>query len=404
MGKDSFSNVALNYSNQKWEKSVSRENQIYRKLDDIRSDFARDYTRILHCNAYRRLKHKTQVFFATQNDHICTRIEHVNHVSSVSQTISQYLGLNTELTSAIAIGHDLGHAPFGHAGETVIKKIAQEHINDSFWHERNSLRFIDEIETLPDSNGRDTNMNLTYAVRDGIVSHCGEVDESGLFPREEKIDLLDINKPNQFPPFTWEACVVKVSDKVAYLGRDIEDAIRIGILTYSELKKLKLISGAPLKEINNTIIMHDFIVDLCSSSSPTNGICFSEKHFELINNIKKFNYETIYFHQRLENYKKYVDLVIRSIFDSLKFCYDGTNTQTVVKSHAKFYPKFSEYFFAWLNKYSNVSTARGENSRLNNKIIYDLNDNIQYYQAIIDFITAMSDQFAIKIYNELTSF
>ncbi|WP_027714112.1 deoxyguanosinetriphosphate triphosphohydrolase family protein [Desulfuromonas sp. TF] len=404
MGKNSFAEVALNPSNPKWNQSVSRVSELYRKTDDIRSEFARDFTRILHCNAYRRLKHKTQVFFATQNDHICTRIEHVNHVSSVSQTISQYLGLNTELTSAIAIGHDLGHAPFGHAGETVIKKIAIDHIGDSFWHERNSLRFVDEIETLPDSSGRDTNMNLTYAVRDGIVSHCGEVDETGLRPRDMAIDLTEIVKPNQYAPFSWEACVVKVSDKVAYLGRDIEDAIRIGILTYSELKKLKQISGSPLKEINNTIIMHDFIVDLCNSSSPEIGISFSEKHLELINNIKKFNYETIYFHPRLENYKKYVELVIRSIFESLKVCYNKMETPNVIKSHSKFYPKFSEYFFAWLNKYSNASTARGETGRLNNKVIYDMNNERQYHQAIIDFITAMSDQFAIKSYNELTSF
>jgi dGTPase len=117
MQRGLFSKVSAHEGNPKWEQGISRMQPLYKKPNEIRSEFARDYNRILHCTAYRRLKHKTQVFFATSHDHVCTRIEHVTHVSSVSYTIANYLGLNTELTNAIAIGHDLGHAPFGHAGE-----------------------------------------------------------------------------------------------------------------------------------------------------------------------------------------------------------------------------------------------------------------------------------------------
>lgn len=148
-----FIKEAMVEGNEKYFESISREQYLYTRSNEIRSEFYRDYTRILHSTAYRRLKHKTQVFFATHNDHVCTRIEHVNHVSSISYTISKYLGLNTELTSAIAIGHDVGHAPFGHQGESILKEIVCKDNIDTFWHERNSLFFIDNIETLPDENG-----------------------------------------------------------------------------------------------------------------------------------------------------------------------------------------------------------------------------------------------------------
>src|SRR6266511_2838285 len=141
-----FKNVAIQAENPKGGQCIKREQDIYRREDEIRSEFSRDYNRILHCTAYRRLKHKTQVFFATRNDHICTRIEHVNHVASVSYTIANCLGLNTELTMAIATGHDLGHAPFGHAGEEILRGLAQAELGENFWHEKNSLRFIDYCE------------------------------------------------------------------------------------------------------------------------------------------------------------------------------------------------------------------------------------------------------------------
>ncbi len=238
MKENKFQTESMNDNNNKYNNAIKREFEIYKRRDDIRTEYYRDYTRILHSTAYRRLKHKTQVFFATHNDHVCTRIEHVNHVSSISYTISKYLGLNTELTTSIALGHDVGHAPFGHQGETIIKEIVCKDNIDTFWHERNSLFFVDNIETLPDEKGNEQNLNLTYAVRDGIVCHCGEVDESKIAPRDDYIDLKKIFIPNQYNPYTWEGCVVKISDKIAYLGRDIEDAQILGFLDEADIHEL----------------------------------------------------------------------------------------------------------------------------------------------------------------------
>ena len=265
---------------------------LYSRNNDIRSEFERDYTRVIHSNAYRRLKHKTQVFYSPQNDHICTRIEHVNHVESVSYTIANYLGLNIELTKAIAVAHDLGHSPFGHSGEKILNKIAMRDLNTSFLHEKNGLFFVDNTELLEDTEGYKQNLDLTYAVRDGIISHCGEIDENSLRPRNEYIDLTEYKFPNQFAPYTWEGCVVKISDKISYLGRDIEDAISLGILDehLDELYKfLKTTKGT----INNTVIINNLIFDLCKNSSPENGLCFSEESLEVMNKIKEFNYKHI---------------------------------------------------------------------------------------------------------------
>ncbi|MEF2229792.1 MAG: HD domain-containing protein [Pseudodesulfovibrio sp.] len=403
MPKLSFSQHAVTPGNFKWTSSVKRITEIYNRPDDIRSDFARDYNRILHCTAYGRLKHKTQVFFATKNDHICTRIEHVNHVCSVSYTIANFLGLNTELTNAIAIGHDLGHAPFGHAGETAIKVLIKEHLKDNFWHEKNSLRFVDQIETLEDPDGNQKNLNLTYAVRDGIICHCGEVDENGLFPREEPIDLYKIQKPNGVPPYTWEGCVVKVSDKIAYLGRDIQDALNAKILTKKDLKALKSImkkyENDRIKRLNNTVIMHNLIVDLCKNSAPEKGISISPKYVELMNSIKKFNYDHIYKHYRLNTYKEYVTLIINSLFDVLLRHRRKTTGLFDYHNASCHYPKLSKHFSEWLAKYG---FEQGRNRR--NQKLYNLDHEKDYKQAAIDFISGMTDQFAIMMFQEVITF
>ena len=147
-----FINEKADINNPKWNNLIHREKEIYKRENDLRSDFERDYNRILHSNAYKRMKHKTQVFFSPTSDHICTRMEHVSHVDSISYTISNTLGLNTELTKAISIGHDLGHAPFGHQGERILSEISKKYIGDSFWHEKNGVNIVDNIELLDTSS------------------------------------------------------------------------------------------------------------------------------------------------------------------------------------------------------------------------------------------------------------
>ena len=159
------------------------------------------------------------MFFTTKNDHICTRIEHVNQVASVSGTIGQYLGLNAELNSRLSPAHVWSHSPFGHLGERVLRQISEKELHETFWHEKQGLRVVDDIETLLDPEGKTSNLLLTYAVRDGIICHCGEVHQTVLRPRDEAIDLESIQCPNEFEPYTWEGCVVKISDKIAYLER-----------------------------------------------------------------------------------------------------------------------------------------------------------------------------------------
>lgn len=404
-----FEKAAINENNPKWENSVQRQEELYSREDDIRTPFSRDYNRILHCNAYRRLKHKTQVFFATKNDHICTRIEHVNHVSSVSYTISKYLGLNTELTTAIATGHDCGHAPFGHFGETVLKNIAKNDLSDTFWHERNSLRFVDKCETLAGPKGEEHNLNLTYAVRDGIISHCGEVDDKSLFPRNEFIDLESIERPNQYAPYTWEGCIVKIADKIAYLGRDIEDALDLKILNSSQVKELlkivKAHTNQRLSDINNTIIMHNFIIDICNNSTPETGISFSQDHFNLMKELREFSYTYIYKHERLSTYQKYAQLVIESIYITLKKAYKDDDTiKQLDLQYADIYPNLTQRFVQWLKKYSKDCAGFVRDSKYKNKVLYDLSRQEDYLQAIIDFISGMTDNFAIRIFEELTTF
>lgn len=402
MTPNKFSDEATLPGNQKWEAANQRIFPIEQRPDEIRSDFCRDYNRILHCNAYRRLKHKTQVFFSTKNDHICTRIEHVNHVTSVSYSISKFLGLNTELTDAIAIGHDLGHAPFGHSGENKLKQISKAELGVYFWHEKNSLRVIDYIELLQNSSGHYTNLNLTYAVRDGIVSHCGEVDEKSIFPRKEDIDLHLIHRPNEYSPFTWEACVVKIADKIAYLGRDIEDAIRLNILTDIQLRYLHDIVNIDIDKINNTALIHGFIIDLCKHSSPEEGIRMSDEYLKLMHDVKKFNYQHIYNHPRLHNYVQYADLVLDTLFKVLTDLFDGEQTLNRLNAERKIYPKLMKSFIGWLEKYT--LELKNTCRQYQNYTLYDLKDRRDYCAAIIDFIASMTDQFAIELFEEQTRF
>ena len=292
--------------------------------------------------AYRRLRHKTQVFYAPQNDHICTRMEHVGHVSSVSTTIAKYLGLNQQLTQSIAIGHDIGHAPFGHTGEDILNSLMVQpegkNAQKKFWHERNSLFFADYIETLQNPNGKELNLDLTYGVRDGLICHCGEIDQQGLKPRDNDMDLYQIKRPGVVNPYTWEGCIVKVSDKIAFLGRDIEDAINLGILEKEQQDELVEMARAnDVHALNTTVIMHNMIIDICENSSPERGICLSERFLEQLNRIKAFNYKYIYYSDRLEPFRQYSRLLLRQIFGVLKDAYAGRDTWKNLKAIEKLF-------------------------------------------------------------------
>lgn len=398
-----FKNHAANENNPKWKNIIARKSPLYHRDNDIRSDFERDYTRIIHSNSYRRLKHKTQVFFSPENDHICTRIEHVTHVESISYSIANYLGLNTELTKAIAVSHDLGHSPFGHVGEKILSEFSKRDLGVPFWHEKNGLDLVDSIELLEDSEKCKQNLNLTYAVRDGIISHCGEIDENGIKPRNEFIDLSDYTKPNQFAPYTWEACVIKISDKISYIGRDIEDAITLGILDdhLDELYQL-LNYNRKDKKLNNSNIIHHLVSDLCENSSPDNGLCFSNEAYDLINKIKAFNYKNIYFSDRIKPSNRYFEVVLTEIYHTLKSCFNGKNAFDSVQSLRKFYPKLYDGFLNFLCCFYDFSDR--DSSRFKNSALFDASSKCDFCQAILFFISGMTDNYAMEIYNEIIGF
>ncbi|MBO4859904.1 MAG: dNTP triphosphohydrolase [Treponema sp.] len=427
--KNAFINQCCNENSPKWKDAIHRETPIYSRNNDIRSEFERDYTRILHCEAYRRLKHKTQVFFAPHNDHICTRMEHVSHVASVASTIAKYLGLNDQLTSAIALGHDIGHAPFGHHGENCLNKLLEQkegaNAPKKFWHERNSLFFADYIETLQDPNGIQQPLNLTYGVRDGLICHCGEIDQQGVKPREEAIDLYSIKRPGLTQPFTWEGCIVKIADKIAYLGRDIEDARAYHILDMSSYRQLREIVGSTLgfekkgahalrsgKAVNTTVLINDLIIDLCEQSTPEKGLSFSDEYFRFILELKKFNFANIYNHWRLGEFAIYAENIINTLFRTLQ------KTQVYAKNGRipqvlKIYPKLCSTFEDWLIRYSNYHPFSVEKHsfvdkkailRYNIPQVFDVTDNDSFTKCIIEYISGMTDQFAIQVYEEIITF
>ena len=398
-----FENYASTPKNNNWEHIITREQPLYERNNDLRDDFQRDYTRIIHSNAYRRLKHKTQVFFSPENDHICTRIEHVTHVESISYTIAKFLGLNTELTRAISVAHDIGHSPFGHEGEKILSEISKRDLNTPFWHERNGLEFVDNIELLEDDKKNMQNLNLTYAVRDGIISHCGEIDENNIKPRTEFIDLNNYTYPNQFAPYTWEACVVKISDKISYICRDIEDAITLGILDKHIDELLELLNIVSKNEqINNTIIINKLIYDLCQNSSTEKGLCFSNESLNLINKIKEFNYKNIYFSKRLQPSIRYFNNIINEIYNILKSTYDGKNTLQNLKKLEKTYPKLGKNFTRFMQNYYNFGNR--ESLKLKNKVLFSIDNPQDFYKSIIYYISGMTDNFAIEIYDEIIHF
>ncbi|MBR3249085.1 MAG: HD domain-containing protein [Clostridia bacterium] len=397
-----FEKEKADENNPKWQNMISREQPLYVRNNSLRSEFERDYTRIINSNGYKRLKHKTQVFFRPKSDHICTRSEHVTLVESISHTLAHNMGLNEELTKAIATAHDIGHSPFGHAGEKILSQISQRDCGCTFWHERNGINMLDNIELLEDLNLDRENLNLTYAVRDGVISHCGEIDENSLKPRDEFINLYDYTYPNQYAPYTWEGCVVKVSDKISYICRDIEDAIRLHIID-NELDDLYNILKLPKgTKINNTTIVNELIYDLYQNSTPKKGLCFSKEKFDLLNNIKKFNYEKIYGSKKVRKSDKYFSLIINEFYELLKSAYDGSNTLEHLRELQHFYPTLIETFIDWISCYWNLTDRT--NSNLKNKIIFNIDNKQDYYKAIIYFISGMTDNFAIDTYMEMISF
>lgn len=337
--------------------------------DDVRGAYYRDTTAIMHSSPFRRLKHKTQVFFAPSNDHICTRIEHSLHVASIASAICKGLGLNDEIAWAIGMGHDLGHAPFGHTGEKIISSIMEKKGLGPFHHEVFSLRIVDMLAHL----------NLTYAVRDGIVCHCGEKFIQRIKPEEKVKDLDSITGIAGLIPATWEGCVVRFSDQIAYLGRDFEDACRLNVVRKTDLPETAArVLGRTNGEIINTLVN-----DLIASSSSEDGIGFSDSVFEAMKIMKDFNYHNIYRSSLLEGYERYFSRLINLVVNYL----DGL---------------FDQYGFEE-NPYREEKNmlAVGFCNHINEKKDVYLQRDGGYQRMVMDYIAGMSDNFCMDCANEI---
>lgn len=399
----SFRMVAMNPNHPKYTQAISRMAPLYTREIDIRNDFSRDYTRILWTKGYRRLKHKTQVFFAVSNDHVCSRLEHVMLVQSISESIAQYLGLNVDLVRAISLGHDLGHAPFGHGGEKIINELATNLGLPSFFHEKNGLHFVDDIETLTDDSGHEQNLNLCYAVRDGIICHCGEIHQTAIFPRAEAIDLTLYEHPGQYEPYTYEGCVVKMADKIAYLSRDIEDALELHILSEEDVNQL----CAQLHQIDNKIqtinngnLTTYFISDVCLNSSPDKGIALSKQGYAVMQALLTFNYQNIYWHPRLKIFDCYVKTMLEGIFTILTDVDLNGDLYKQLNQKRQYAPTLITYFIHWLEQYGDLKRP----SNYHNQVIYQLEKKTDYQRAVLDYLAGMTDTFIIKVFNEVVSF
>lgn len=302
------------------------------RKEDARGQYFRDTTAIIHSYPFRRLKHKTQVFFSPKNDHICTRIEHVMHVASVAAAICRGLELDADLAWAIGLGHDLGHTPFGHVGEKIIDELKAS--QGGFIHEIYSLRVVDWLANY----GR--GMNLTYAVRDGIVNHCGEKFEQFITPDFTEKDLSEIAARDRYPS-TWEGTVVRMADKIAYLGRDLEDAVQLKIIEAEDIpEEVSAVLGTTNSEIINTLV-----TDVISTSREKGAIGFSDSVFQAMRTLKEFNYKRIYLNPLLSNYHRYFERILSTIHTYLVEIFDmyGFNQEDYRKEQNLVAVRYGDY-------------------------------------------------------------
>jgi len=281
----------------------------------IRTPFARDSDRIIHSRAYARYIDKTQVFSFFENDHITHRVLHVQFVSRIGRTIGRSLALNEDLIEAISLGHDIGHAPFGHFGEKVINSICHDEAIGCFYHNVQGVRFFHEIER----NG--AGINLTVQTLDGILCHNGEVLQNSYRPNrakkpeamleEYRRSLSEDGVGVNLVPMTLEACVVRIADVIAYIGRDIEDAIHIGLIKRADLPP----SVTDVLGSDNAAIIDCLVLDLLEQSYGRDEIRFSEPVFAALKDLLAFNYSYIYSNRRIMHEHGKVARIIRMLYE-----------------------------------------------------------------------------------------
>ena len=291
---------------------------------DIRPVFQRDRDRIIHCKAFRRLKDKTQVFLTPEGDHYRTRLTHTLEVSQNARTIAKALRLNEELVEAIALGHDLGHTPFGHAGERALNRVCPY----GFDHSVQSVRTVDLL------GKKGQGLNLTYEVRDGILNHQ--------------------TKGN---PQTLEGKVVRLSDKIAYIHHDMDDAVRAGILTEADVPRQigEVIGFTPGERLDH------FIHDIVTASSDRNDICMSEPVAQAMARLRQFMFERVYTNPQAKSEEKKAEMLMETLYG---------------------------YYLSHMDELPEEFLGLAERGEPREKVV-------------CDYVGAMSDRFAIAKYEEI---
>ncbi|MDY6790558.1 MAG: HD domain-containing protein [Thermodesulfobacteriota bacterium] len=329
-----------------------------------RQAFSVDVDRILHSRAYTRYIDKTQVFYLIKNDHITHRVLHVQLVSKIARTIGRFLGLNEDLIEAISLGHDIGHAPFGHDGERILSDICKKHGIGYFMHNVQSIQFLDKVERNGDG------WNLCLQTLDGILCHDGEIHDRKLKPeREKSFEKLkkEMAAKKKDPdtlliPMTLEGCTVRMTDTISYIGRDIEDAIRLDMIKRSDLP---IESVKYLGDSNGTIVFN-LVTDMIKNSFQHNYLAFSPEISAALKKLKEFNLTHIYMNPKI---KKHLG-TIRKLFEML------------------------------FEKYLNDLETENHSSVIFTRFLKDMSEDYHIHHSkeemVKDFIAGMTDQYFLR--------
>ena len=337
--------------------------------NDFRTPFFRDIDRIIYTLAFTRYSDKTQVFSFKSNDHLTKRMIHVQYVSKIARTIGRALALNEDLIEAAALGHDLGHTPFGHVGEEILNKISMDCGEGYFNHNIHSVRLLMYIENY----GR--GKAITLQTLDAIMCHNGELPQNKYIPRkktkeefieEYNLSYKDRESIKKLRPMTLEGCVVRISDLIAYLGRDIEDAMRLNIVSFDDIPdSIKKHLGSSNREIVNTII-----TDVIKNSLDKDYIKLSDEVYNGIVDLKKFNYENIYSRAYTKEEREELEEILNTLFKCYMNDLESNNKESnIIKSYL-----------------SNMSE--------------EYKNNNSKERLVIDYIAGMTDDYCVNEYNK----
>jgi dGTPase len=299
------------------------------RLDEgYRQMFSVDTDRILHSRAYTRYIDKTQVFYLIHHDHITHRVLHVQLTSKIARTIGRYLGLNEDLIEAIALGHDIGHTPFGHDGERFLSELCRSGGIGDFFHNVQSVQFLDRVERKGEG------WNLCLQTLDGILCHDGEIHNQVLKPQRKKtFEILEQEmtlkkKDASIPlmPMTLEGCVVRMADTISYIGRDIEDAIRLNIIERTDLPK----ECVDILGSTNGTIVHHLVTDVINSSFQNTHIAFSREVSEALKRLKDFNLERIYMSPKIKRDSDIIKALFGMLFEKYLVDIENEDRSSVI--------------------------------------------------------------------------